>query len=232
MLSSNTSRLNVSMTRFTGLRVAISLVFASMLAFGAGCNILGPIAAVAAGPPTTPAKHQLDSSKTYVIFVDDLRSKLPKRSLRDIIAQSAEERMLAEGLLKPERLISASATRRIAASETNEAKMPIVEIGRRVGADAVIYITIDGFLLTRDGLSAMPTVLSRMKILDVNENTRIWPPSEEGHVMIIQPQQQMGDLPPDLAGRNAMEVALAKRFGLAIAQVFYKHEIRQSAISN
>lgn len=213
------------------VRLWLALIALPML-LGAGCNYLGPAVAIISGPPTKSAAFELDASKTYVIFIDDLRSRLPKRSLRDIVSQAAEERILAEGLLKPDNLISATATRRVAASETNVNKLTIVEIGQRVGADVVIYITVDGFLLTRDGVSAMPTVLSRMKILDVHENRRIWPGAEEGHSIIVQPQRQQGDLSTDLAGRNAMEVALAKRFGVAIAQVFYKHEIRESATGN
>lgn len=203
-----------------------------LLTAAPGCNILGPAVAIISGPPTKGAAYELDPDRTYVIFIDDLRSSLPKRSLRDVIAQTAEEYILAEKLLPPDRLLSATATRRVAASETNENKMPIAEVGRRVGADVVIYVTIDGFMLSRDGVSAMPTALSRMKIIDVTQNQRIWPSNDEGYSVIVQPNRQQGDLPKDLSGRNALEVALAKRLGLAIAQTFYKHEVRQSATSN
>ena len=209
-----------------------ALALCLLLTAAPGCNILGPVVAVVSGPPTKAAAYELDPSRIYVIFVDDLRSSLPKRSLRDVIAQSAEEQILAEGLLPQDHLLSATATRRVAASETNENKMPIAEVGRRVGADVVIYITVDGFMLSRDGVSAMPTALSRMKIIDVTQNERIWPSTDEGYSVIVQPNRQQGDLPKDLSGRNALEVALAKRLGLAIAQTFYKHEVRQSATSN
>lgn len=217
--------------RFGSLAVALIATGLALVA-APGCNILGPVVAVVSGPPTKSAAYELDPALTYVIFIDDLRSNLPKRSLRDIIAQTAEEQILAEGLLSPDNLISATAARRVASSETNDNKMPIVEIGKSVGADVVIYLTIDGFLLSRDGASAMPTALSRLKILDVDENRRLWPPNEEGYSVIVQPQREVGDLPKDLAGRSAMEVALAKRLGLALAQTFYKHEVKQSATSN
>lgn len=226
------ARLNRRLGRRFGLLGVSLLALGLALVAPVGCNILGPVVAVVSGPATRSAAYELDPSLNYVIFIDDLRSNLPKRSLRDIIALTAEENILAEGLLSPDNLISATAARRAASSETNENKMPIVEIGKRVGADVVIYLTIDGFLLSRDGASAMPTALSRLKILDVHENRRLWPPNEEGYSVIVQPQREMGDLPKDLAGRNAMEVALAKRLGLALAQTFYKHELRQSATTN
>lgn len=213
--------------------VALACVVSLLsLSVAPSCNYLGPAVAIISGPPTKPAVYELDPNLTYVIFIDDLRSRLPKRSLRDVIAGTAEETILSEGLLNQDHLISAAATRRIAASDSSENMMSIVEVGRRVGADVVIYVTIDGFLLSRDNVAAMPTVLSRMKLLDVEKNERLWPGNDEGYSVIVQPQRQQGDLPTDLAGRNAMEVALAKKFGVAIAQCFYKHEIRNSATSN
>lgn len=214
------------------LLVALALGAALTGALLTGCNIVGPVVAVASGPPTTPARYELDAKRTHVIFIDDLRSRLPKRSLRDVIAQHAEQEILSRGLLKEQMLISSAAARRVAASESAEAVLPITDIGRRVGADVVIYITIDTFTLSRDGVSATPTVVGRMKILDVAENRRIWPGNEEGYSVIVQPQHSQGDLPRDLAGRSSMEIALCKRYGLAIAQTFYKHETRHSATTN
>ncbi len=198
----------------------------------AGCNILGPAFVLAEGPPTTSAALKIDSSKNYVIFIDDLRSRLPKRSLRGVMGESAEEALLSHKAIAAGKLISSASAHRVAESESNTGKLSIVEVGRRVGADVVIYVTIDGFYITRDGQTEMPAAVARVKVLDVAVNQRVWPAMEEGYNLILQPREQRGNLPLNLAGRAAIETELSRRLGVALAQLFYEHENRESIVGN
>ncbi|HBS28480.1 MAG TPA: hypothetical protein DEB06_03290 [Phycisphaerales bacterium] len=213
--------------RLNWLRGA-GLSVAAMLSLG-GCNIVGPLYVVASGPPKTPAAVELDEDRNHVIFIDDFRSRLPRRSLRTLMAESAETTLLEKGVLSSERLISSAAASRVASGETADERLPIADVGKRIGADVVIYVTVDGWLLSRDGQSAAPAVLTRVKIIDVAQNKRVWPANPEGQSLAIQPSQMQGDLPMTLAGRSELEQDLAKQFGLALAQMFYEHETRDSA---
>lgn len=193
------------------------------------CNIIGPVMVLAEGPPKTGAKVELDGSRTYVILVDDMRSRLPKRSLRDVIAQSAEETLLEKGAVAPQHLIAARAVQRAMVDDRSGKPKSIAEIGKDAGANVVIYVTMDSWGLTRDGRSAAPTAEGRIKIIDCDTNQRLWPQIEAGYALRVSPTMQQGDLPDDLAGRSRVEQDLAKRFGIAVAQLFYTHENSTSA---
>lgn len=187
------------------------------------CNIVGPALVLAEGPPKTDAKVELPVDRSYIILVDDMRSRLPKRSLRDQIAKSAEEALLAEGVLTSEHLIGSRAVQRALIDDRSGKPKPIAQIGKDAGANVVIYVTIDGWGITRDGRSAAPTAEGRVKLIDCDAGKRIWPPNDTGFPLRVSPTGQQGDLPTDLAGRSKLEQELAQRYGLAIAQLFYKH---------
>ncbi len=204
----------------------------ALLAAAAGCNIVGPVFVLAEGPPTNEAVVKLDPKRNHVIFIDDLRSRFPKRSLRGVMGRGAEETLLSKKALPAEKLISSESANQAAGSESNTSKLSIVEVGRRVGADVVIYVTIDGFFITGDGQTEMPAAVARVKVFDVAANQRLWPPTEEGFSLILQPREQRGNLPMNLAGRTAIETELARRLGVALAQLFFEHERSESIVNN
>lgn len=214
-------------------RVVRVLTLAALATAGvcavSGCNILGPALILAQGPPTTDALVKLDKNRTHTIFIDDFRNRLPRRSLRFEMAETAEAIMIEQGVLPAENLLAAQAASRAASGELPDDRLSIADVGRKIGAEVVIYVTIDGWFLSRDAQSAQPAVLARVKIIDVNLNKRVWPPNPEGYVLAIQPKDMQGDLPTNLAGKAELERALADHFGLALAQMFFKHETRTSA---
>jgi len=194
------------------------------------CNIVAPVALIVAGLPKTKALYGLDRSKTYIILVDDLRSRLPKRSLRVVISETAEGELIRYGVLSDKRLISSAAAYRVIQDERWGQQISVVDIGSRVGADVVIYVTVDVWQLTRDGVSSWPSVTVRVMVTDVAENRRLWPQNETGFLFTVEPMDLRIDaLPRSLAERSNLEQKLAKRLGTTIAQVFYKHESSKSA---
>jgi len=207
---------------------ALALGIACLLSAGA-CNIVGPAYVLIAGPPKYEPLYRLEGDRMHVIVIDDLRNRLPKRSLRSIASREAEEIILRRGILDEERLIPSSAAYALLAEETAGEQMSIVDLGRRLGAEVVIYITMDVWQLSRDGVSASPIVGARVKILDVMENRRLWPQNETGFMLRVEPEDLQGNMPVSYALRATLERDLAERFGLGIAQMFYKHEIRESA---
>lgn len=211
--------------------IAMILVLAG--AGAAGCNIVGPAAAVLAGPPTTDAMFELDEKLSYVIVVDDLKSRVPRRSLREEIAKSAEETLLSEGTVPEGKLISGRVALRVSATEDEfGTPLSVAELGQRVGADAVIYVAMERWTLSRDGGTLSPSVAASVKIIDAKENRRIWPPAgASGYRLLMEPQMKVNsaDLPKELAQRSQTEQAVAKQFGVALAQMFYEHETKKSA---
>lgn len=206
-----------------------SVLAAGLLACVPGCNIVGPAMVMLTPPPSNEALFELDESRTHMVFIDDLKNRVPKRSLRDLMAESAEGAILQNEALSQDKLVSAKSTQRAAAEDRFGSTLPVAEIGKRAGVDVVIYVTMDTFSLTKDGTTAAPNAVGRVKVIDVQNNARLWPGLPEGYILRVAPQMQQGNLPNGLAERSALEQDLARRFGVSLGQMFFKHLTENSA---
>lgn len=207
----------------------LSLVTLLTAAILAGCNIVGPVMVLAQGPPKTDAQYELESGRTFIVLIDDMNSRMPKRSLRDLMGSAAEETLLAEKVLGESELIGGRAVQRAMTDDRSGKPKSIVEIGREAGADVVIHVSIAAWGLSQDGRSAAPYAEGYVKVIDCTANRRLWPNIENGYLLRVRPEGLRGDGPTDLASKTKLEQDLARRFGVSIAQLFYKHETASSA---
>lgn len=205
----------------------LSLLLAALALLPAGCNILAPAYYVIHGPPKTPAAYTLDPERSTVIFVDDRDSQLPRRSLRADIAQSAQQALLDRELVKD--MIDGRAALQAAARETNQNPMTVTEIGRAAQAQVVIYVTIERFVLTADGQTLTPLGAGRVKVIDAQNDRRLWPDDKEGYPFTIQMQQRPGRGPMSSSDITQAQRALAVEVGKGIAQLFYEYETHRGA---
>lgn len=194
-----------------------------------GCNIVTPVAYIIEGPPTVPAIYTLDPNRPTVIFVDDRHNKLPKRSLRTDIATVTERVLLDRKLIADGNLIDHRAAIRVAARESADRPLSVVEVGRRVGAEVVVYITFNEFTLTRDRASVHPLCNASIRIFDTVTNERLYPLGDE-------PYPLRTSLPPKtafytqltVAEQSELERELAASVGLRIARMFFEYELDRS----
>ena len=203
----------------------ILIITLASIALLAGCNIVAPIALVFEPPPSKDAATDLDSDRMTVIFIDDRASRLPKRSLRGLIGKTAEENLISKKILAADQVIPAQSAVRIIEFESSESPMSVSDIGRRLGAGVVVYMTIDAWTLTRDGSSIAPSARARMKIIDAVNNERIFPAQELGYNVIVRMPTRPGAVPGDRSARAALDNELAVELGIELARVFYDHEI-------
>jgi len=189
------------------------------------CNIVAPVAMVVQGPPTVPAVFELDSERPTVIFVDDRHNRLPKRSLRSDIATVTERTLLDSRLIKPGNMIDHRAAMRVAARETPDEPLSIVEVGRRIGAEVVIYISFNDFVITRDRVTVHPLCTANIMIFDTVTNQKLLPPGDGTYPLRTSlppkttPLQSMS-----LSERSAVERELAAGVGLRLARMFFEYE--------
>lgn len=204
-------------------RAALASVLAACAASLAACNIVGPVAMLAAGPPTTPAQYTLDRERTAVVFIDDRASVLPRRALRQTIAQQVQNNLLGQSLVKT--VIDAKSIAALAARDPADKPSDITSLGKAVSADFVIYVSLDRFGISPDGQVFQPYADARVKVLDVNkEQPRVWPEDREGHsVSLILPQRR-GDMPKTASALAEAQETLARILGDNVAQLFYKHD--------
>jgi len=200
---------------------ALALLAAAALP---ACNIVGPAAYIIEGPPRVPAQTSLPEDRSYVIFVDDRASNIPRRSLRVIIGQVAEETLIAEDIVDQPNMIAAQSALRAAMSESPDQPMAIADIGRAVGASAVIYLTIDAWTLSTDGVSFSPLVAGRVKLIDAENRARLWPADDRGFQFRVEPATRAADVPRSSAESAQANEDLARRTGLALARLFYEHD--------
>lgn len=205
-------------------KILATICLLSLFALSA-CNIFGPIALALAPPPSKEAATELDTSLTHVFYVDDRASLMPKRSLRGVIGRTAEERLIGREILKPDMVVPSMRAMRLVESESSDSPLSIADIGRNVGAQIVVYLTIDRWSLTRDGSSPAPTARGRVKIIDALENERIFPEQKTGHPVTVRMPTRPGRVPNDRVERGQLERELAVAIGRELARVFYEHEI-------
>ncbi len=202
---------------------ALAVLLCTVSLLGA-CNILGPVAYIVHGPPKVKAKHELNPELKTVIFVDDRANRLPRRSLKNVIGQAAEEMLIAKGVVPQDNMIAARSATIAASNETASELMSIAEIGQAVGVDLVIYVRIEGFTISRDGATVQPVAGAMVKLIDANENQRVWPAERAGFPVKVQLPATGAPIPPNRSDLNRMEIGLAETLGVQIARVFFTYE--------
>lgn len=189
-----------------------------------GCNYIGAAFVLVHGPAKIPAAYELDPSKKTVVFIDDLSSRVPRRSLRDDIGKTADATLLKHKVIQEGNLISSVSARRAAASDTAEDRQSAVDVGRQVGAQIIVYVTMTGWTLHQDPGFISPAAGAEVRVLDVVNNKRLWPEGDKTFPFVARMQRQSGEIGTSLAEKTKWEEALATTFGEDLAQLFYKHE--------
>jgi len=187
-----------------------------------GCNILGPAIYLIHGPEKVPKLYTLDPKRRTVVFIDDRRNQLPRRSLRQVMAEKAQNMLLDERCV--EAMIDAKAALAVTARDKATEPMKITEIAKAVQADVIIYATIDQFVLSSDGQSFAPAMAMRVKVVDATNETRLWPEEKNGHNLVLNIPMKQGFVPQNNSDVMKAENESAEVAGLALAQLFFDHE--------
>lgn len=211
-----------------GARPAALTALLAALVIAAGCNIIVPVAYLIEGPASNDAVFTLPGEKRTVVFVDDTRNDLPRTSLRTIIGDTVVTTLLDRSLVT-QAIDSTDAMQVARRRDTDSKRLSIAEIGEEVGAEIVIYVKIDAFALTPDGVVPRPVGAAQVKVLDIGAGVRLFPEggASEGFPVQTQLTEQDLDLYKSSAGRRQLEDALAKEMGRDIAKLFYKHEKKE-----
>lgn len=190
------------------------------------CNVGVPALYVLHGPPKIEAVTKLDSSRPTVIFIDDPQNIVPRRALRMQIGQAAEKLVLEKGLVDKEKLVSTISIQRAASggSALGEEQPSVVDLGRRVGAEIVVYVQVTKFTLAQEPSHLSPIAGGVVKILDTVSNTRVWPDDAGGYPFGVDLPARTDKVSLSPAERNQSERALADEFGRGIAQLFFTRE--------
>lgn len=214
-------------TRMRGALGMLAAGAACVLAIAAaGCNYVGPLGYLVGGDGTIPAAYTLDETRTVVIFVDDRENLLRNRTMRRVIAQSAEKTLQAGTKKAKAAIVSSEAVDNVTAADKWGKPMGIAQVGEAVNADMVVYATIDQFTLTLDNASLTPVATMRVKVVDTRTKKRLFPEDEkEWFTVKTAAQRREGNLPRTQSEATVEEQKLAERCGRDLANVFLDHPI-------
>jgi hypothetical protein len=188
---------------------------------GAGCNIVGPVLFLAVGPEKVPAAFVLDPEKAVVILMDDPASRVPEQVLRRRATRAAEQALLEQKAVK--KVIDGDAAAAVISRERFGQPLGIVEVGRAVDAQTVVYVLVERFTLEGQPGVYSPTAQVRVKVLDVESKSRLWPAGEPGTITLTVELPTQGQPPATTTAVAAAEGALADALGLAVARLFFEH---------
>ncbi len=212
-------------------RIWLGCVFgvqiALVAAWLAGCNIVAPAFYIIHGPEKVPAQHELEKERPTVVFVDDRANRLPRRTMRQTIGEAAQASLLSEKAV--EDVIDTRGALSAASVDRAGQALSIVDIGKAVGAEIVIYAVVDGFTMSADGQSYSPEALLRVKVIDVTADKRVWPNEKEGYPLSLKFPPRTSDVPKTAAELRVAEEDVGRLVGLGLAQLFVEYERTQGA---
>jgi hypothetical protein len=206
--------------------LTLALAAAALIAAGSGCNIVGAAFVVARGKPKIPPSFVLDENRRTVVLIDDLSNRVPRRSLRDLVGQTVDAELLENGVIAQGSLVSSISARRAAAADSPDDRMSAVDVGRRVGADVVVFVTMTGWTLQREPGTLSPAASMLVRVIDASENQLLWPVGDRAHELVVELPMRGGEIggPQSQADRRRHDEALARRVGKELGWLFYAHE--------
>ena len=203
----------------------------AMLACGlcaAGCNIAGPAYVLLAGPPKVPAEYRLDRQRTVAVVIDDPDSIVPSMGYRRVMLSTTQE-LLAEKA-KIREVVDARDTMAVLQRDSARERMSVVDIGRAIGADQVVWARVEGFNLAAPTGEYRPNAQLRVKVIDVEKNERAWPTdTPAGYSMDVTMRVRSDFTPGSGPEQRAAMEELAQYTGRALAELFYTVEKTFSA---
>lgn len=188
------------------------MLLASIMLLPIGCQL--PIAILAKLFPKEKVhpRFTLPSGKTILVFPDDMDYPLLYPTVKRALAEKADNLLikysLASKTIPYDKLID------LRNAEPKFNQMSIPKIGRRLGADLVIYISIEEFSLKDNPVNTLwrGRFVAKVKVVDVLKG-RIWPDESAGFSISINepitenPSEAFGaELARKLAERMAEEV--------------------------
>lgn len=212
----------------------LPLILLGVVPWVGGCNIVGPIFAVAHGPPTQEAQFVFEDLPT-VVYVDDRNEVIAgsSQTIRRTIAERISQELMIghDHQQQPVLTTTIRPTDAMGVAESGDRSdrlMPMDEIARRVGADQLIYVDVLQFSLGENEFAPNPIASASVRVLDVVARERLFPPPGSPPWEI---QATLGNVNSEMLDARSARIqladALAELLGVNISQLFYKHEPTQ-----
>ena len=191
-----------------------------------GCNIASAVGYTLHPEPEFDAMYVLADVPT-VVFIDDRRGRVNPTRLRRVIADEATTQIIEEEAVSAENMISPRDAMLVARKHDRSGEViTISKVGELVGAEQIIYVDIEQFALTYDGVTPQPKTVARVRVLDLETGKRVFPdPNQPGsygyYQLVVELPNHDGHGFNTVQVRNKMTEELAMRTGDRLGKLFY-----------
>ncbi len=202
----------------------VLLVAAILPMFMGGCAAFAWLATQLAPPQTVEAVYKPPAGKTILVFVDDITHQVSYEPLKGELTRLLGKRLRDNKVAA--KTVPYEDLQRLAFSTSKFNQLAVSEVGRRLGADIVLYVQIDRFSLKDNPISPIwrGRFGATVRMVDVRKG-RLWPRDrEQGYPMPDLQIAPTTDPSPTYAAR--LSSIMAEKMAEAIANLFYDHEIR------
>lgn len=197
-----------------------------------GCNVVGFVTLLFA---KVDAKHELTNRPTLVM-VEDPETALANTALPDAIATEIGQKLLENGATHTVIDTNRLATLRNEMGDRFR-KTPIDEIGRRVGAEQIIYVKVLTVIIQNEPGMIKPSAVLAIKLVDAQTGERLFP-NESTQFPVASPLSTSDRTSYPLVINQRMEMVregatgttdtiirskMAKVIAREIARLFYTH---------
>ncbi len=206
--------------KISGLCMIVALAVAAV--FLGGCmQAFAWTAAQFAPPRKAKPVFEIPKDQIVLVYVDSespLSYEPIKNMLTDVLNKELVANNIARSTISRDRLLDTL-------SDSQYASASKLEVGRKLGADLVLCVSVDQFSVRESDDSPLWT--GRMKVnvrvLDVHKVKKIWPGDQPEYLLPLVELPAVADSSPTYG--NNVAAALAIKTGRRIAKLFYEHTI-------
>jgi len=197
------------------IRIIGCLLAVIGVVWSGGCNVVGFMGSPTPHEKKVPSEYKLRGTKSRVlVFVDQARSSTVGFQVRGVL-DKAVAAYLVKKVRVDENDIIASAGYTSSGLDAYSGLSP-AQIGKKAGADLVLYIRIDKY-----GLNEMDrrgyydgAMITRSVLVDVDSAKVVWPASKEARLIRLKVELETG-------GREAASNRLMSGTAHCITRYFY-----------
>jgi hypothetical protein len=198
-------------SRFPTLLVMAALLMSAWLV--CGCNAIGAIAYKAAGPPPVYAKYK-PLPRPTLVFADANEAGTASFADADALARFVEQQ-LTDRRVCP--LVPSQKALDLRGGNPNFGKWSVAEIGRKVGAEQVIYLDVAETRVSQviGSRTQRAFASAKVRVIDASTGALLWPmESQQGYpVQFETPMTSLDDRLTPVEVRNAGLFGLADKIG-------------------
>ena len=185
-----------------------------------GCQIFLPVIALVemAFPKSkVPAQFKLPKGKRVLVFPDDMHQPVAyppvKRALAEKVSKVLLEKKAVASAVPYDELVD------LQASEPTFNRLAVSTVGKRVGADLVILVSIDEFRLKDSPVGTLwrGRFAGKVRVVDVKEG-RLWPDESAGRP--VAASEPVCDNSSEIYG-TVLSRQLAEKLGSEVAGLFH-----------